>query len=404
MSDNQKKLKFAIVGTGNRGVLCFGKMLVKRDDCEIVALVDPNHVRSAAAAEMLDIKPAFFKSISDMLKEIKPDAVIITSPDYTHCENAIIALDGGCNVLLDKPLATHVSDCRNIIAAADRSSKILMMGFNLRHHPVLKKLKSLLDQGVAGKVFMIENREFYHGGRTYMARWNGDYAKSGGLWIHKGSHDFDVFQWLMDFPKPVRVSSFSGLNVLDEQHLPFKLRPGVEAGPNCRRCAYAKECPDIYDCRESKLFGEDAIAVDGYYKDNCIYVSPKSVHDNGMSIVEYDNGAKAVHSECFIGPINDRKYTIWGDRATIEVSLTNREITVYPRWSQDTVTHKIAPDDGGGHGGADPLLLEAFVNALKNGEASSSTAEHGMWSTACGEAAELSWREHRMVEIAELFK
>ena len=67
MSENQKKLKFAIVGTGNRGVLCFGKMLVKRDDCEIVALVDPNHVRSAAAAEMLDITPAFFKNIPDSL-------------------------------------------------------------------------------------------------------------------------------------------------------------------------------------------------------------------------------------------------------------------------------------------------------------------------------------------------
>ena len=398
-----EKLKFAIIGTGSRGVFCFGKMLAKREDCEIVAMVDPNHVRSANAAETLGVKPLFFHDTKEMLKSVTPDAVVITSPDFTHCDNAIAALEGGCNVLLDKPLATHVSDCRRIIAAAEKSSKILMMGFNLRHHPVLKKLKSILDQGVAGKIFMIENREFYDGGRTYMARWNGDYSKSGGLWIHKGSHDFDVFQWLMDFPKPVRVSSFSALSVLDPMHLPFKTRPGVEPGPNCRNCPYLDECPDSYpDCKKIALFGEDAIAVDGYLKDKCIYLTEKSVHDNGTAIVEYDNGARAIHTECFIGSVHDRKYTIWGELATIEVSLTNQKIIVYPRWSKDTLTYDIVPAEGG-HGGADPLLLESFVTAVKRGDASGSTAEHGMWSTACGEAAELSWREHRMVEVKELF-
>ena len=403
MSD-QKKLKFAIVGTGNRGVHCFGKMLKKRKDCEIVALVDPNHVRSAHAAEILDVKPMFFKSVEEMLKSFTPDAVVITSPDFTHCQNAIAALEGGCNVLLDKPLATHVCDCQDIIAAAENCSKILMMGFNLRHNPVLKKLKKLIEQGTCGKIFMIENREFYDGGRTYMARWNGDYTKSGGLWIHKGSHDFDVFQWLMDFPKPVRVSSFSALSVLDPKHIPFTLRPGVEAGPSCRKCPYLSECPDaLPEGGEIKLFGDDAVAVDGYVKDKCIYLSEKSVHDNGTAIVEYDNGARAIHTECFIGSMHDRKYTIWGELATIEVSLTNREIIVHPRWSKDLVTYKIAESEGG-HGGADPMLLDTFVKAVQNGDSSTSTAEHGMWSTACGEAAELSWRENRMVEVKELFK
>lgn len=398
------KTKLAIVGTGIRGTFAFGDMCIQRDDCEIVALVDPNPVRSAKAAEKLKITPKFFPDIKSMLKEIVPDAVIITSPDVTHCPNAIAALEGGCNVLLDKPLATTVVDCQKIIDVAEKTSKILMMGFNLRHSPVLKKLKEIIDKGTLGKIFMIENREFYDGGRTYMARWNGNYAISGGLWIHKGSHDFDVFQWLMNFPKPVRVSSFSSLSVLDPNHLPFALRPGVEAGPNCRKCPYRTECPDAYpEGTEIKLFGEDAIAVDGYIKDKCIYLSEKSVHDNGMAIVEYDNGARAVHSECFIGPINDRKYTVWGELATIEVSLTNREIIVHPRWSDDIVTYKVAEAQGG-HGGADPMLLDTFVKAVQNGDSSTSTAEHGMWSTACGEAAERSWREHRTVEVQELFK
>ena len=98
---NQKKLKIAIVGTGNRGVYCFGDLLIKRNDCEIAALVDTNHVRAAHAAEILNIKPLFFGSVAEMLKNFMPDAVIITSPDNTHCANAVAALEGGCNVLLE---------------------------------------------------------------------------------------------------------------------------------------------------------------------------------------------------------------------------------------------------------------------------------------------------------------
>ena len=402
--ETERKLKFVIVGTGMRGTFAFGQMLTERKDCEIVALVDPNPVRSGRAAKVLNINPQFFKTVPEMLEKVSPDAVVITSPDVTHCPNAIYAIEGGCNVLLDKPLATKVSDCQRIIKAAEKSGKILMMGFNLRHNPVLMKLKDIIDNGDLGEIFMIENREFYDGGRTYMARWNGTYEISGGLWIHKGSHDFDVFQWLMNFPKPVRVSSFSGLNILNESHLPFELKDGVPAGPSCRKCAYANECPDRFkEGNHGGLWGEDSIAVDGYVRDMCIYLNKKSVHDNGTTIVEYDNGARAVHSECFIGQLGDRKYTVWGDKGTAEVSLTNSEIIVYPRWSKDKVVYNIS-DVAGGHGGADPHLLDTFVKSVFENTASSSTAEHGMWSTACGEAAELSWREHRMVEIKELFK
>ena len=74
---------------------------------------------------------------------------------------------------------------------------------------------------------MMENREFYDGGRTYMARWNGKKSESGGLWIHKGSHDFDVFNWLLNFPKPKKVSAFAGMNVFTPQNFPFEVKDGI---------------------------------------------------------------------------------------------------------------------------------------------------------------------------------
>jgi len=326
---------------------------------------------------------------------------VITSPDAYHAENAVNALNAGVDVLLDKPLATTVEGCKKILAAAKKSGKSPMIGFNLRHHMVLKRLKEIIDSGTLGRIFLIENREFYNGGRTYMARWNRKYAISGGLWIHKGSHDFDVFNWLLDFPKPVKVTAFAGIDVLNPDNLPFEKDPNIPVGPNCRQCAYKTVCKDRYDIEDDPEWSTDAIKEDNYYRDLCIYTSDKDVHDNGIAIVEYENGIKASHLECFITSVDDRRYTVIGTRGQAEVSLTERTIKVCPRWSKETILHKI-PELEGGHGGADPMLIEAFLETVKGNSPNCSTAEQGMLSTAIGQAAEISRREERLVRMDEL--
>ncbi|MBR7140079.1 MAG: Gfo/Idh/MocA family oxidoreductase [Lentisphaeria bacterium] len=400
----EKKVKFGIVGVGSRGLQAFSTMICKRSDAEIAAFCDTNALRMKCAAEKLNITPNFYSTITDMVKNESLDAVVITTPDFYHEECAIEALQNGVNVLIDKPLATSVKGCRNIIAAAEKAGKTVMLGFNLRHNAVLKKVKKLISENTIGKVFLIENREFYDGGRTYMARWNRSYEFCGGLWIHKGSHDFDVFQWLLDFPKPVKVSSFAGINILNKDHIPFELTPGVPTGPTCHECPYKKICPDIYDISdELDRWGDEAAKLDGYKKDLCIYTSDKSVHDNGIAMVEYDNGARASHMECFVTPISDRRYTIVGELGQIEASLTDRIVTLRPRWSKEIVTYQI-PNEEGGHGGADPNLLDTFIKVITGELTNTSTTEHGMMSTAVGEAAELSRRQNRTVFIEELFR
>jgi hypothetical protein len=393
---SKQKLKVGIIGSGSRGILSFGKTISTRNDAQVVALCDPNKVRMEFAAKELGVKLNFYTSVKAMIDAEKLDAVVITSPDFCHESNAVEALNNGVNVLIDKPLSTTVKGCRNIISAAEKAGKVIMMGFNLRHHAVLKKLKKLISEGALGRVFLIENREFYDGGRTYMSRWNRLYAKGGGLWIHKGSHDFDIFNWLLDFPKPVKVSSFAGIDVLNPEHIPFAVKSGVPVGPTCHQCNYKEICPDVYkiDDIQNSPWGDRAAAVDGYSKDLCMYTSDKDTHDNGI---------KASHLECFVTSMSDRLYTVVGDRGQAEVSLEKRIITIRPRWSQETITHFI-PEVQGGHGGADPMLIDTFFKVLKGEEKNTSTTEHGMWSTAIGQAAEISRREERTVKVAELFK
>jgi predicted dehydrogenase len=402
---SKKILKFGIIGAGGRGINCFGTLLEQNPDVEVAALCDPNQVRMKIVSKQFSKKPKLYPEIEDMIDNEDLDAVVITSPDYCHADNAVAVLKKGMNVLIDKPLATTVKGCKEIIKAAEDSGKTVMIGFNLRHDPTLKRLKKLIDDGVLGKVFLVENREFYDGGKTYMSRWNRKYELSGGLWVHKGSHDFDVCQWLLGFPTPVKVSACAGVNILNEENLPFETEEGKPAGPTCSACAYKDICPD-YHYRETGLpeeWGEEATKVDNYHKDLCMYLSDKNTHDNGFSIVEYDNGSRASHMECFITPFSDRMYTVVGDKGVAEVSLHQKTIVVRPRWSGEIDTYKI-PEISGGHGGADPGLVSSFIDIIKGSSSNTSTAEHGMMSTAVGQAAEISCRENRTVFIEELMK
>ena len=111
----KNKLKIGIIGTGARGVDCFGQILKTRDDVEIAALCDTNSVRRRAAAEILNITPNLYASVDEMTAIEKLDAVIITTKDSEHYICAKKALLAGWNVLVDKPLATKAADGKELI-------------------------------------------------------------------------------------------------------------------------------------------------------------------------------------------------------------------------------------------------------------------------------------------------
>ena len=395
--DMDRKLRFGIIGCGARGRLSFGALLKDREDCEICALYDTNHVRLRCVSEQIGGK--IYTDLEEMLAKESLDCAVVTSPDPEHEKGAVAALNHGVNVLIDKPLATSAAGCRNIIDAMHKSGKIAMIGFNLRHHPVLKRMKQIIDNGDLGKIFLIENREFYDGGRTYMSRWNGKKSYSGGLWNHKGSHDFDIFNWYLGFPKPVKVACFAGMNVFRPENIPFKVEKGIPVGPGCSLCHYGKSgiCKDAHS-ESSPMWGEEAVREDGYRKDSCMYMSDLSAHDNGFSIVEYENGARASHMECFVCGFSDRIYSIVGDKAVAQMSLHRSTIRITGRWTKESITYEIPPQEGG-HGGADPGLLDSFIRAVRGETENLSTLEQGMLSTSIAEAAELSRERGQVIEL-----
>lgn len=394
----EKVAKIAIVGAGVRGVGCFAELIQKRNDCVIAALCDTNSFRLKCAADKLKVEKTY-TNLNKMLNKEQLDGLIITTPDAEHEKCAVDALEHGVNILLDKPLATSRQGGLNIIEAARKSGKVAMMGFNLRHAPILKKLKEIVDEGVLGRIILMENREFYDGGRTYMARWNGKKSYSGGLWNHKGSHDFDIFNWLLNFPAPKKVSAFSGMSVFRPDQFPFETVDGIKPGPSCSECYYGKHniCKDVFIPGNSEMWGPEAIKEDGYRKDSCMYMSDLSVHDNGIAMVEYENGVRASHLECFVCGMSDRFYTISGDRGTAQLRLSGNTIEVIKRWSCEKITYEIPISESDLHGGADPILLTSFVETILGKRENKSTLEQGLISTTIAEAAEISREENRTV-------
>lgn len=402
MSTLTSTLRIGIIGTGGRGVGCFGKLLVPHKDVQLI-LADSNPQRVTEAARELGETVQAYTSIEAMLSEAQLDGVIITSPDYLHADHVIEALESGVrHVIVDKPLATTTDGCKRVIDAMYATGGKVAIGFNLRHIPIIERIKNIIDNGDIGDLMLMENREFYDGGRTYMARWNRRYAWSGGLWIHKGSHDFDIFNWWNPGGDPVRVFASGGLNALREDKLPFALEDGKTVGPNCSNCDYYEQCPDRSDMGQSELFNAQTAATDGYIKDLCIFLSDKDVHDNGIALVEYDNNVRMSHLECFVCGFNDRMYTVVGDKGTLMASLENpTHIEFRPRWGETRLID-VPPAVDGSHGGADPLLVENFLASLKGDVSPSSTVRDGIKAVAVGQAAEISWREKRSVEISEL--
>lgn len=400
------RLGLGIIGAGSRGMQSFAATFCRHhaDSTRLVALADPNPVRARGGLAWLGIEADVHEGADELVARDDIDAVVVTSPDHLHAEHVVAALGRGKHVFVDKPLATTTEGCLRCIEAARRADRLLYMGFNLRHQVKVRQLHRMAREGAFGDIFSIQAIEYYNGGRTYFSRWNRLKQNTGGLWIHKGSHDFDVINHLMGTHRPARVACFAGLFTFKRERLPFEPDPGVEPGPTCNDCAYQERCPDKYvippsaETASGSMFNPSTAAVDKYHKNLCMYLSDKDAHDQGFTIIEFDNGATAQHFECFATPVDGRVYVVDGTEAHAETDRGNT-VRFYPRWSRDEVVHNLREPEGG-HGGADPVMIREFLDCVRTGRRPTASGIDGTWSVAVGVAAEKARAERRVVEIS----
>ena len=127
------KIKILVVGCGNMGAshaLAYHNM----DEFEICGLVSTGDSKVKLNCK-LGGEYKLFSSYEDALKQCNPDAVCISTYPDTHELYAIKAIESGCHVFLEKPMADSIQGAENVVKAAKKYNKKLVIGYILRHHP-----------------------------------------------------------------------------------------------------------------------------------------------------------------------------------------------------------------------------------------------------------------------------
>src|SRR5205085_7764807 len=150
----ERRLRMALVGTGDRGSFTWGQDVVEgySDVVEIVGLCDINSKRVEAAKKLIGTNAPSFVDFDRMIKEARPDTVMVTTVDATHARYIVRALELGCDVMTEKPLCTDEEQRVSILDAQKRSGKKVTVTFNARHDPEAKKVKELLMEKAIGDI------------------------------------------------------------------------------------------------------------------------------------------------------------------------------------------------------------------------------------------------------------
>jgi predicted dehydrogenase len=136
------------------------------------------------------------------------DLVIIATSNNYLAPIARAALEAGKHVLTEKPAALNAAEIDSLIAARNKSGKLVRVGFNHRYHPALRKARELFETGVLGELMFVRGR-YGHGARIgYEKEWRADpQISGGGELIDQGVHLIDLSRWFLgDFEN---ISGFS---------------------------------------------------------------------------------------------------------------------------------------------------------------------------------------------------
>lgn len=145
-----------------------------------------------------------YTSIDEMIAKEKIDLIMLPLPTYLHCENTIKCLNAGINVFCEKPMAMNVEQCQQMIDAAEKNGKMLMIGQCLRFWGEYIALKKIIDDKTLGSVI---SGYFWRGGGGAPAysfeNWLNKREKGGGALHDQHVHDVDMVHWLFGMPKAV---------------------------------------------------------------------------------------------------------------------------------------------------------------------------------------------------------
>jgi predicted dehydrogenase len=191
------KVRTALVGCGKVGHI-HAAALHGLVEAGFVAACDASAARAHEFAARYGARP--YTDVSALLREARPEAVLIATPHPLHAAPAVLAAQAGAHVLVEKPMAASLADCDAMLAAARRAGTLLGVISQRRLFEPVQRMKAAIDAGKIGRpalglFLMYSWRE-----PTYYTSdpWRGKWAsEGGGVLVNQSPHQLDLLQWLM---------------------------------------------------------------------------------------------------------------------------------------------------------------------------------------------------------------
>ena len=306
-------------------------------------------------------------SHTDMLASAECDAVLIATPNNTHERIAADCLDAGMHVFCEKPVAFTVEGHRRLEDLARGHDLVFQVGLVFRYSPVFRHVGGLLENEGLGPPLMMLINEF----RPFAFQpWRYSKAVSGGMFIEKNCHHFDLFNWMLgDSVRPRYVTAMGGQSVL-------------------------KEAPkEVWCLREKKV------------------LPASDVIDHAWVLVEYENGVRAQLGISYFCPWGrEFRVSLMGEEWKIDVHEMDR--LIYVHRGPEMKEQRFPPDpsgkawqeeagfkeEGAVHSGA-VKQWEDFAFCVRTGEAPFCDLRKASESIRLAVAADRALLEGRIVEV-----
>lgn len=247
------------IGAGNRANKYLEYAVRYPERLRPVGVVEPNPLRRQALADKFGIAPehCFSDYPSFFEHPLTADAVLIATPENEHFKPCMMAIEAGYHVLLEKPIARELSECRQIADAARQKGVIVGVCHVLRYHPYFIRIKQIVDSGELGSIISINHKaavgidRMTHG--YVRGLWRQE-ERSNPILISKCCHDIDFLLWLTS-TRCRRLSSFGSLRWFRAENAP------AGCAKRCIECAIEPSCPysavDLYRTRRDWISNFD---------------------------------------------------------------------------------------------------------------------------------------------------
>jgi predicted dehydrogenase len=299
-------------------------------------------------------------------------------PDSLHYEPAMMALEAGYHLLLEKPISPTEEECREVVAKALEKKRLVIVGHILRYTAYFGHIKALIDSGELGEVVSIAHQEsagFWKVAHSYVRGNWGNSKKSSPIILAKCSHDIDLFVWWLG-RKCKKVTSFGSIKLFRREMMPKgAAKRCVDCPPLIeKRCVWSARNMYVKHDELKYLFADhseeamEKLIEDTEYGD-CVYQADNDVPDHQTVTMEFDGGATVSHVMTGFTDRNVRTTRIALTRGEIIGDGENLDICRFDGNPVETgVPSVYRLPNPSRHGGGDFNLVSELVRILRRGD------------------------------------